>query len=380
MKRIAVWSTTLAMVVGSLLCTGAALADVSVTDVGTWKAQQRAANQQKKADKRARRSTPASAGRVSALGTGSQQLVDSAGLEYFINTNITFSTSSSASGAVSEASYTGPVQATTSGGGSVSTSLSDAFDGYNGLWFSQTLTGPPATGNPAYVGFNNNGPASVDSTCSGRQIIFPNQTIYGLTVSRRVFVPANDTFARWQTILTNPTGASITVNVLSSNNLGSDANTVIDTTSSGDAAATVADNWVSTWQNYSGTLSSDVRLAHVMWGPGGSGPNAVNFANGDDNPWWSIPVTVQPGQTRILLHFVTGQPSKAAARAKAAQIAVNPLPLNAVACMTDLQRSQVVNFASAVGEAVIPALGRTGLLALVAAIGAAGLLAHRRLV
>src|SRR6202040_1416512 len=49
--------------------------------------------------------------------TGSQSLIDSQGLKYFINTNITFSTSSSASGAASEASYTHAVAASTSGGG-----------------------------------------------------------------------------------------------------------------------------------------------------------------------------------------------------------------------------------------------------------------------
>ncbi len=386
MKKTASRIATLAVAAASLLGSVAVLADVTVTDVSSWRAQQRAANEQKKAEKRLRRSQPASGGTMSVLekgsqklGTGSASLVDSAGLEYFINTNITFQTTSSASGAVSEASYQGPVQATTSGGGLVSTTLNDAFDGYNTIWFSQTSTGQPSTGNAAFVAYNDNGAASLDATCGGRQILFPNQTIYGLTVSRRVFVPSNDTFARWQTILTNPTGAAITVNVISANNLGSDANTRIDSTSSGDAAATPADYWVSTWQNYSGTTSSDPRLAHVLWGPGGSGPNAVTFADGDDNPTWSIPVTVPAGQTRIVLHYVTGQPSKAAARAKAAQIAVNPLPLNAVACLTDLQRSQVVNFAAVAGEAVVPALGRTGLLALVAALGAAGFLAHRRL-
>jgi len=363
-----------------LIGVGAARADVSVTDVGAWKAAQRAANSQKKGEKRARQTRPSAAGKVSALATGSQTLIDASGLEFFINTDITETTMSSASGAASEASYTGPVQATTSGGGTVSSTLSDAFDGYNSLWFSQTQTGQPDTENAAFVPYNENGAASLDATCAGRQILFPNQTIYGLTVSRRVFVPANDTFARWATILTNPTAGAITVNVISANNLGSDSNTRIDTTASGDAAATVADTWVSTWQNYSGTISADPRLAHVLWGPGGIGPNAVTFADGDDNPTWSIPVTVPAGETRILLHFVTGQPSKAAARAKAAQIAANPLPPTAAACLTDLERTQLVNFAAtAAGEAPIPALGGAGLLALVAAIAGAGLLAHRRL-
>ena len=366
------------VVVASLVLSVSALADVKVTDVGAWRDQQRAAKVAKK-EKRARAAARSAALSVSALATGSQRLVDQSGLEYFINTDITFSTSSSASGAASEASYTGPVQATTLNGGLVATTLNDAFDGYNALCLSSSATGPCETGNASYVMFNRNGAATLDGTCGGRQVLFGTQTMLGLQVTRKVFVPSNDSFARWQTVLTNPTGAPITVNVISSNNLGSDANTVIDSSSSGDASASTADYWVSTFQNYSGTTSSDPRLAHVVWGPGGAGPSGMTFANGDDNPYWSFQVTVPAGATRILLHFVTGQPSRAAARAKAAQIATSPLSATAAACMTEQERGEIVNFGAAVAEKAIPALGGRGLLALVAAIAAAGFAAQRRL-
>ena len=72
-------------------------------------------------------------GRTIHGATGSQSLIDASGVKYFINTNITFSTSSSASGAMSEASYTHAVSATTALGGTTSTTLNDAFDGYNTL-------------------------------------------------------------------------------------------------------------------------------------------------------------------------------------------------------------------------------------------------------
>lgn len=381
MKRRAAVLLGAALAAGTLLSRGL-LADVTATDVTAWKAQQRAANEQKKVERRLRRPQPDPSGRVSALSTGSQRLVDSSGLEYFINTNITASSASSASGAMSDASYTGPVQATTSAGGTVASTLSDAFDGYNSLWFSQTLTGPAEIGNAAYVVYNKNGAASLDPTCAGRRVAFPTQSIYGLTVSRRVFVPSNDSFARWETILTNPTAAPIAVNVISANDLGSDANTRIDSTSSGDAAATAADTWVTTWQTWGNptpSRSSDPRLGHVLWGPGGVGPSVVSFADGDDSPYWAFHVVVPANQTRILLHFVTGQPSKAAARAKAAELASNPLTATAAACLTEQERTELVNFAGAVAEAKIPALGRSGLLVLVAAIAAAGFFAHRRI-
>lgn len=70
-----------------------------------------------------------------AFATAEIALVDGSGVEYYINTNITFSTtSSSASGAVSDATYTTIASGvTTTGGETVSTFLSDAFDGYNGM-------------------------------------------------------------------------------------------------------------------------------------------------------------------------------------------------------------------------------------------------------
>src|SRR6202049_3579760 len=110
--------------------------------------------------------------------TGSQALIDSQGLKYFINTDITFSTSSSASGAMSEASYTHAVAASTSAGGTTSSTLNDAFDGYNTLCLSLNNTVATCeTGNANFVIYNKNGPATTE--CSGpvshvnRQVDFP---------------------------------------------------------------------------------------------------------------------------------------------------------------------------------------------------------------
>lgn len=370
-----------AVAVVSVLSAPPAPADVTETEVSTWRAQKRAENAEKKLQKKLRRTGASSAGSVGVLGSGSQSFVDASGLEFFINTDITYSTSSSASAAASEASYTGPVIATTSGGGTESTTLSDAFDGYGSVCLSQTATGPCSTGSADYVIYNENGAPTADASCNGRQLVFNPQSIYGLTVTRKVFVPVNDTFARWMTILSNPTAAPVTVNVVAYNNVGSDSSTLVDSSSSGDAVATTADYWVTTYESFSSGSSSDPRLGHVMWGQGAAGPNAVVIANGGNNPYWSIPVTVPAGGTRVVVHFVTGQPSRAAARAKAALLAANPLPPTASACMTDLERTQLVNFAAAAaGEPPIPSLGLGGLLGLVAAIGATGLLAHRRLV
>jgi hypothetical protein len=298
--------------------------------------------------------------------TGSFQLTDASGLQYFVNTNITFSTTSSASGAASEASYAGPVQATTSAGGFTASTLNDAFDGYNTMCVSLTgATGPCATGNPSFTIYNQNGAPTLDSTCGGRQALFAAQTIGGLSVTRQVYVPATDEFARWLNVFTNTTGASISFAVSTGNNLGSDANTALVTSSDGDAVAETTDTWITSFQNYSGTTSSDVRLGHVLQGVGVSAPvSAITFVDGDDNPSWTYNLTLAPGATAIIANFVTGQPTKADAAAKAAELAA--FPASAQACMTAPQLAQVANFtAVAAGPArAVPVGNRDGWVAL----------------
>ncbi|HEX7138643.1 MAG TPA: DUF11 domain-containing protein [Vicinamibacterales bacterium] len=343
----------------ALLLANTALADVALTDRGAMLRAMRhsqnvaAANAAKHAAKLAR----AQSGRVSAesfhatpFATGSVQLIDAGGLKYFINTNVTFSTSSSASGAASEASYTHAIAASTSAGGVVSSTLNDMFDGYNALCVSLTnSTGPCATGNANFVIYNKNGPASVDSTvpavaeCTGRQWVLPAKAIGGLSVQRKVYVPPNDRYIRWMNIFTNTTGLPITFTMVTSNNLGSDSNTVVVTTSSGDAVVTPGDLWATSFQQFSGSTSSDPRIAHVFQGSGAPTPVAnIHFVNGDDRPYWVYSITLAPGQTKIIVNYAAGLGTKAAAAAQAANLAA--FGANAQQCMSATELSEVANF------------------------------------
>ncbi len=317
----------------------------------------RDANKAKRDAKRARRGKFSKYGSDSLTArpdaTGSVQLIDAGGLKYFINTNITFSTSSSASGAASEASYSAPIAASTSAGGTVMSSLSDMFDGYQGLCVSLTnATGPCQTGNANYVMYEKNGPATVDATvpatptCTNRQYVWPAQTIGGLSVYRKVFVPTNDRFIRWTNFYTNTTGAPITFTTITSNNLGSDSNTKIVTSSSGDAIATTSDSWVTTFQNYSGNSSSDPRIGHVFQGSSSPGTpvSIINFADGDDNPYWGYSITLAPGQTKAITNFATGLGSKAAAATQAAALAT--FGATTQQCYSATELGQIANFAA----------------------------------
>lgn len=276
--------------------------------------------------------------------TGEQPLIDASGLEYFINTSITFSTSSSASGAASEASYTAAVDADTSGGGSTSSTLNDAFDGFGSRCVSTDgATGPcivPDNGPGSVVIYNQNGAATLE--CNGRQVVTPPQTIGQFTVSRKIFVPSGGEFIRWMDIVTNTGGAAAPLNLITSNNLGSDAGTAIVTSSDGDATAEAADTWLTSFQAFSGSTSGDVRLGHVFQGAGAPVPLAgITFANGDDNPFWHYAMTVGAGQTQIIVNFATGQPTRADAAAAAAALAAAP----STECMTQTEIDQIANFA-----------------------------------
>jgi len=278
-------------------------------------------------------------------------LIDAAGLQYFVNTDIASSTTSNASGSASEASYQAPIVASTSAGGTTASSLSDMFDGYNSLCVSLTgATGPCATGSPDYAFYNQNGPTPFDATvpatpeCTNRQLAFPPQTIGPLSVSRKVFVPTDDRFIRWIDSFTNTTGAPVTFNVFTANNLGSDNNTIIVSSSNGDAVADLSDTWVSTFQNFAAGTSSDPRIGHVLQGVGAPTPLSVNvFANNNDNPFWGYTVTLAPGETKLIMNFATGQGTKAAANAQAARLAL--LPATSLQCLSATELGQITNFA-----------------------------------
>jgi hypothetical protein len=278
---------------------------------------------------------------------GSVNLIDSSGLDYFINTDITNVTTSSASGAASEASYTTAVAATTSGGLTAASQLTDAFDGYNGLCLFTGSGTPPAcsTGDPDFTVYNNNGAATLDASCNDRQVIFNPQTIGDLTLVRKVFVPINDEFARWLDFVTNTGTSTESVTLVTSNNLGSDSGTVVVNTSDGDAVAEVTDRWVTTFADYDPNtgLSPDPRLGHVLRGSGGSvGLAAVDFADGSDKPFWAYTFSLAAGETAIIMNFVTGQPSQSDAAAKAESL--SKLEGKALDCMSRTEKSEVVNF------------------------------------
>lgn len=345
----------------------AAQADVHYSERHALKQSLKAAGQQRSGD--------------AGEATGAVALTDASGFQYFLNTDITFSTSSSASGAASEASYTAAVIADTVANGTTSTTLNDAFDGYGALCVSTDGASGPCGAAPdlgsSVTMYNLNGPATTD--CAGRQVVYPTQPIGTLAVSRKVYVPDSDAFVRWTNIVTNTGGAPVNVSLITSNNLGSDANTTVSTTSDGDAVAEATDSWVASFQAFSGSTSTDPRLGHVVQNGGGTIPVAgMTFVDGSDNPFWNYAFTLNPGETRLILTYVTGQPTRAAAAAKAAAIAAAP----DYTCLSSTEIGQIGNFGAGgpppPSIVEVPALSAVGLAALAALLCGAAFLVLRK--
>jgi hypothetical protein len=287
---------------------------------------------------------------LSLLGAlGGEVLTDGSGLKWFVNTDITFSTSSSASGAVSEASFTHAVAATTSAGGTTQDQLDNSYNGYESLCVvaDNSVSAPCETGNANFDIYNKNGAPTEDAACSDRQIDFNEQTDGNLEISRDVYVPSNDSFARWLDVVTNTGTSPAEVTLETSNNLGSNMGTVITGDSAGNTAPTTTDTWVTTFQNYSGNTSTEPRLGHILGGSGAAvGLAGIFFENGNDTPYWGYTLNVPAGATQIIMDYAVGEPSKAAAAAKAAELAAGG-DANQLNCMTSTQIGEVVNFAEA---------------------------------
>ncbi|MCA9705121.1 MAG: hypothetical protein KDK70_04625 [Myxococcales bacterium] len=264
-------------------------------------------------------------------------LVDSSGLEFFVYdsvtsvsyyssySDITYFFFSSASGSATDATYTAAVPSTTSGGGTYTTTLGDAFDGYNGI----TVNGK------AYY---NNGAATPSTACDGREYVFGTQTIDGLEVFRRFFVPADDEFARWITVVTNPGSEAAAVELKVVSNLGSDSDTVVLATASGDTTIDTADTWFATGGDY-----DDPRVAHILGN--GMGPVAVAsvmVGEFQDDLIWTYDFTVEPGQTVSIINYVSGQPTNA--DAVAAGSYYEGLSGSTLACLTADDWATVGNF------------------------------------
>ncbi|MBI4552242.1 MAG: T9SS type A sorting domain-containing protein [Candidatus Latescibacteria bacterium] len=200
-------------------------------------------------------------------------------------------------------------------GGNTDIGSSDAYDGWGYFQVNGDTYYIPGDGGGGeapvphpkrLVPLNGLPPGQVTFEDDGREIVMPPVEMYGLHVSRKVFVPAaGPGFARYINQVYNPTGDPITVDLAFTGDLGSDSDTQLTGTSSGQTDDVVAgrDTWFTTDDSY--LEEDDPALAHVFDGAGGPDQaDEVFYEDGNDEPviYWRE-VTVQPGQTLIYLFY-----------------------------------------------------------------------------
>ena len=197
--------------------------------------------------------------------------------------------------------------------GSVSNGLGDAFDGYPVVEVGGALY-PSATAD------------SCTHEDGGREIVYPEELLDGLQVSRKTFVPPTGmAFARFLTLLRNDTAAPVTTTYQLSGDLGSDGDTRILATSSGDTTAALGDVWgLSDDSDTGATALNDPRVLQVWAGAAPGAPlsiASIDWSNGDDTPEVSWDVTVPPGATFVFMHLAAQRVAVGAATADAAMLA-----------------------------------------------------------
>ena len=158
-------------------------------------------------------------------------------------------------------------------------------------------------------------PRQVEATVrlDGRQLRLGPVDLSGLAVTRRIYVPHDGAFARFEEVLSNEGDAPVTVDAVVLLDLGADANTELVATSGG-GAFTVTDDWVIA-DDADGAGSPAVVYLFSDASGNKVQPRAVAGATGSDQIRVTWPVTVAPGERAILVHFGAQRSDRAVAAA-----------------------------------------------------------------
>lgn len=175
----------------------------------------------------------------------------------------------------------------------------------------------------------------------GREVVMGPATIGGVQVSRKIYVPADQSFARFLEVITNTTGATVNYTVPIYTNLGSDGGENFVQTSSGDSTTNTADNWLITDDNSAGTSGGDPVVTHVVAGDSGR-VRPASFVKGSGAVNYSYNLSLAPGQTQIVMHFASQAANQPTAVARAPVLTA--LGLGALNGLTSAEKSAVVNF------------------------------------
>jgi hypothetical protein len=287
-------------------------------------------------------------------------LKDSNGTRYNINTAVEpVIMSSNASGAITDATFLKPVTITSFFVGftpffgfttvftiqrRVNVPLTNAFNGFNGLLVT-AVNGQELADALLFNPGENLASEECPQNGKNRQLVFQTQTspMLDLQLTRKVFVPHNGAFLRWLNVVTNTGPQPVSVSLALLGLLGSGTDTRITSTSTGEPGLSSQVQWFTTAQQTpEGTLSRQPKLGFVVQGPGAEPPPSVAI-NSLGRTGFVYTPSLEPGASAIVMTFVTVQGNKKQAKKTVKKLVT--LPAKAIACLTQPELQEIVNFA-----------------------------------
>jgi hypothetical protein len=187
----------------------------------------------------------------------------------------------------------------------VTPALGDTFDGFWHVTVGGSFARPGSN-------------ADLVTDATGTTVTTATTSVAGLDVTLQFFLSRDLPVARILVSLQNPGAGTVTTQVTLAGNLGSDEDTTVEATSSGDAGLTDADRWVITSNGPNPTFPPfpDPVIGTVLFGPGDPAVRLRGSGFADlDNVVVSFQVRVPPGEIRHLMVFTQLSATPAAAAA-----------------------------------------------------------------
>src|SRR5437660_5373009 len=123
------------------------------------------------------------------------------------------------------------------------------------------------------------------------------------------------------------------------------SSTQVIATSTGDTSLGAQDLWFTTAQSVpQGTTSFQPRIGYVVQNTGGATPASAVGINSLGQAAFTFTPTIPAGGTVIVMTFVTVQGKSSQTKSTCEDIVANPLPSDAIKCMSEQELAEVVNF------------------------------------
>lgn len=192
---------------------------------------------------------------------------------------------------------------------------------------------------------------SYDVEDDGRELILVPHAIGDIRLDRKIYVPDNAQYARFLDFVTNTSDTFQTYSLEIQSNLGSDNETQVVDTSSGDQVFTTADNWIVTDDV---DFTSAPPIAHVIGDDEGLDPATATLTLNDVLTYTHF-LTLAPGQTQIVMHFGVQADTRSVALQIAEDLAAGTEP-NMLSGLSPDELTRIVNFDVAPSPPIIPQL------------------------